>query len=171
VTDPTVAVLDIDGTLIDSNYQHALAWYRALRLVGEICPVCRPSRPVRATPASCTPPPAIADPPLSFPSPGPEGTVMAPNEKLAELSVAGVAVWLDDLSRDRIHSGDLQSLVDDYSVVGITTNPTIFAAAISASGSYDDQVHAMAVRKISVGEALRTVTAADVRDACDLLAR
>jgi transaldolase len=62
---------------------------------------------------------------------------MAPNEKLAELSEAGVAVWLDDLSRDRIHSGDLQSLVDD------------------------DQVHATAVRKI---------TAADVRDACDLLA-
>ena len=95
---------------------------------------------------------------------------MAPNEKLTELSRAGVAVWLDDLSRDRIHSGDLQSLVDDYSVVGITTNPTIFAAAISASDSYDDQVHAMAVRKISVAEALRTITAADVRDACDLLA-
>ena len=54
--------------------------------------------------------------------------------------------------------------------MGITTNPTIFAAAISASGSYDDQVHAMAVRKISVEEALRTITAADVRDACDLLA-
>ena len=95
---------------------------------------------------------------------------MTPNEKLAELSEAGVAVWLDDLSRDRIRSGGLQSLVDDYSVVGVTTNPTIFAAAISASDAYDDQVHAMAVRKISVGEALRTITAADVRDACDLLA-
>ena len=95
---------------------------------------------------------------------------MAPNEKLAELSQAGVAVWLDDLSRDRIRSGGLNSLVDDYSVVGVTTNPTIFAAAISGSDAYDDQVHAMAVRKISVGEALRTITAADVRDACDLLA-
>ena len=95
---------------------------------------------------------------------------MAPNEKLAELSEAGVAVWLDDLSRDRIRSGGLQSLVDDYSVVGVTSNPTIFAAAISGSDAYDDQVHAMAVRKISVGEALRTITAADVRDACDLLA-
>src|SRR6185437_10690088 len=87
------------------------------------------------------------------PSLSPKGTVMAPNEKLAELSQAGVAVWLGDLSRDRIRRGDLQSLVDDYSVVGVTTNPTIFAAAISASDSYDDQVHAMAVR-----------------DACDLLA-
>jgi transaldolase len=95
---------------------------------------------------------------------------MAPNKKLAQLSQAGVAVWLDDLSRDRIRSGDLQSLVDGYSVVGVTTNPTIFAAAISASDAYDDQVHAMAVRKISVAEALRTITAADVRDACDLLA-
>src|SRR5438309_1122067 len=95
---------------------------------------------------------------------------MAQNENLAELSRAGVAVWLDDLSRDRIRTGNLQSLVDDYSVVGITTNPTIFAAAISGSDSYDDQVHAMATRKVSVEEALRTITAADVRDACDLLA-
>ena len=59
----------------------------------------------------------------------------------------GVAVWLDDLSRDRIRSGNLQSLVDEYSVVGVTTNPTIFAAAISGSDSYDDQVHALAVRE------------------------
>jgi transaldolase len=95
---------------------------------------------------------------------------MAQNEKLAELSEAGVAVWLDDLSRDRIRSGNLQSMVDEYSVVGVTTNPTIFAAAISGSDSYDDQVHALAVRKVSVEEALRTITAADVRDACDLLA-
>jgi transaldolase len=95
---------------------------------------------------------------------------MAQNEKLAELSEAGVAVWLDDLSRDRIRSGNLQSLVDEHSVVGVTTNPTIFAAAISGSESYDDQLHALAVRQVSVEEALRTITAADVRDACDLLA-
>ncbi|TFV88605.1 transaldolase [Blastococcus sp. CT_GayMR16] len=94
---------------------------------------------------------------------------MAQNEKLAELSAAGVAVWLDDLSRDRIRSGNLQSLVDEHSVVGVTTNPTIFAAAISGSDSYDDQLHALAVRQVSVEEALRTITGADVRDACDLL--
>jgi transaldolase len=93
---------------------------------------------------------------------------MAQNEKLAELSEAGVAVWLDDLSRDRIRSGNLQSLVDEHSVVGATTNPSIFAAAISGSDSYDDQVHALAIRKVDVQEALRTITAADVRDACDL---
>jgi len=95
---------------------------------------------------------------------------MAQNENLAQLSKAGVAVWLDDLSRDRIRSGNLQSLVDEHSVVGVTTNPSIFAAAISGSKSYDDQLHAMAVRAVSVEEALRTITAADVRDACDLLA-
>jgi transaldolase len=94
---------------------------------------------------------------------------MAQNEKLAELSAAGVAIWLDDLSRDRIRSGNLQKLVDEYCVVGVTTNPTIFAAAISGSDSYDDQLHALAVREVSVEEALRTITASDVRDACDLL--
>jgi transaldolase len=94
---------------------------------------------------------------------------MAQNENLAELSAAGVAVWLDDLSRDRIRTGDLQKLVDEYSVVGVTTNPTIFAAAISGSESYDDQLHALAVRSVSVEEALRTITSSDVRDACDLL--
>jgi transaldolase len=95
---------------------------------------------------------------------------MAQNEKLAELSAAGVAVWLDDLSRDRIRSGDLQSLVDEYCVVGVTTNPTIFAAAISGSDLYNEQLHDLAVREVSVEEALRTITASDVRDACDLLA-
>jgi transaldolase len=95
---------------------------------------------------------------------------MAQNEKLAELSEAGVAVWLDDLSRDRMRSGNLQSLVDEHSVVGVTTNPTIFAAAISGSDSYDEQLHDLAVRRVSVEEALRTITASDVRDACDLLA-
>jgi transaldolase len=95
---------------------------------------------------------------------------MAQNQRLAELSSAGVAVWLDDLSRDRIRSGNLQKLVDEHCIVGVTTNPTIFAAAIHGSESYDDQLHALAVRQVSVEEALRTITASDVRDACDLLA-
>jgi transaldolase len=94
---------------------------------------------------------------------------MAQNKNLAELSESGVAVWLDDLSRDRILTGDLQSLVDEYSVVGVTTNPTIFAAAISGSDCYNEQLHDLAVTKVSVEEGLRTITAADVRDACDLL--
>src|SRR3712207_7935219 len=95
---------------------------------------------------------------------------MAQNEKLAELSSAGVAVWLDDLSRDRIRSGNLQSLVDEYSVVGVTTNPTIFAAAISGSESYDHQLHALAVRQDSVAEPVPTLAAPDLPDPSDLLA-
>ena len=95
---------------------------------------------------------------------------MTQNENLAALSNAGVAVWLDDLSRDLVHGGDLRKLVDEHSVVGVTSNPSIFAAAISGSKSYDDQLHAMAVRGITVEEALRVITAADVRDACDVLA-
>jgi transaldolase len=94
---------------------------------------------------------------------------MAQNKKLAELSEAGVAVWLDDLSRDRIQSGNLQSLVDEYGVVGVTSNPTIFSAAISGSDLYNQQLHELAVREVSVEEALRTITATDVRHACDLL--
>src|SRR3954469_6935548 len=95
---------------------------------------------------------------------------MTQNERLAEFSAAGVAVALDDLSRDRIRSGNLQSLVDEYCVVGVTSNPTIFAAAISGSDSYDDQLPALAGAEGSVEEALRTIPASDVRDACDLLA-
>ena len=53
---------------------------------------------------------------------------MAPNERLAALSAAGVSIWLDDLSRERLTSGNLQELITDKSVVGVTTNPTIFAA-------------------------------------------
>ncbi|MGZ6078960.1 MAG: transaldolase [Myxococcaceae bacterium] len=94
---------------------------------------------------------------------------MSQNEKLAELSAAGVSVWLDDLSRDRLRTGNLQELVDTFCVVGVTSNPTIFSAAISGSELYDDQLHALAVRGVSVEEALRTITASDVRDACDLL--
>ena len=93
---------------------------------------------------------------------------MAQNQKLAELSAAGVAVWLDDLSRDRLRTGNLQQLIDEYSVVGATSNPTIFAQAISGSAAYDEQLRALAVREVCVEEALWTMTATDVRDACDL---
>ena len=56
---------------------------------------------------------------------------MTQNKNLADLSEAGVSVWLDDLSRDRISSGNLQELIDSKSVVGVTTNPSIFQAALS----------------------------------------
>ena len=94
---------------------------------------------------------------------------MSANKNLAELSGKGVAVWLDDLSRERIESGGLQKLVDEKSVVGVTTNPSIFQAAIGGSDQYDDQIHDGAVLGMSVDETVRSITTRDVRAACDVL--
>src|SRR5215469_16069583 len=88
---------------------------------------------------------------------------------LAELSAAGVAVWLDDISRDRLTTGNLANLVRDRHVVGVTSNPTIFAHALSHGTAYHDQIADLALRDVSVGEASRAITAYDVRWACDVL--
>jgi transaldolase len=93
---------------------------------------------------------------------------MAPNERLAALSAAGVSIWLDDLSRERLTSGNLQNLITDHSVVGVTTNPTIFAAAVANGESYDPQVRELAARGASVEDAIREITVADVQNACDV---
>jgi transaldolase len=91
------------------------------------------------------------------------------NEKLAALSAEGVSVWLDDLSRDRIQSGDLAELVATRSVVGVTTNPTIFQGALSKGHAYDAQIRELAARGADVDQAVRTITTDDVRNACDIL--
>ncbi len=91
------------------------------------------------------------------------------SDALADLTQAGVAVWLDDLSRSRLQSGDLQELVDTRSVVGVTTNPSIFQAALADGAAYDDQVRDLALRGTDVGEAVRALTTYDVRWACDVL--
>jgi len=96
---------------------------------------------------------------------------MAQNPNLAALSAAGVSVWLDDLSRDRLQTGNLQELIDTKSVVGVTTNPSIFQAALSAGTAYDDQVKELAERSADVDATIRTVTTDDVRNACDVLAK
>lgn len=92
------------------------------------------------------------------------------NANLAALSQAGVSVWLDDLSRTRIKSGNLAELVATKSVVGVTTNPSIFQAALSKGDAYDEQVNELAARGADVDATIRTVTTDDVRDACDILA-
>ena len=91
------------------------------------------------------------------------------SDALARLSAAGVSVWIDDISRDRLRTGNLADLVRDRHVVGVTTNPTIFAKAIENSDSYAPQIHDLAVRGVDAGEALRSITAYDVRWACDVL--
>ena len=91
-------------------------------------------------------------------------------DQLANLSRRGVSIWLDDLSRDRLTSGSLASLVARDHVAGVTTNPTIFAKAISGGGeAYAGQLHDLWARGTCVHEALRDLTTHDVRWACDVL--
>ncbi|ULN50845.1 transaldolase [Mycolicibacterium goodii] len=97
--------------------------------------------------------------------------MMAQNPNLAALSAAGVSVWLDDLSRDRLQTGNLTDLINTRSVVGVTTNPSIFQAALSKGHAYDAQVKELAERGADVDATIRTVTTDDVRNACDVLAK
>ncbi|WP_329458424.1 transaldolase [Streptomyces sp. NBC_01497] len=90
-------------------------------------------------------------------------------DALKRLSDEGVAIWLDDLSRKRITSGNLAELIDEQHVVGVTTNPSIFQKAISQGDGYDTQLTELAARKVTVEEAIRMITTADVRDAADIL--
>jgi transaldolase len=91
------------------------------------------------------------------------------SDALAELSAAGVAVWLDDISRERLRSGNLEQLVRDKHVVGVTTNPTIFQKALSQGDAYDEQIGDLALRGCDVGESVRAITTYDVRWGCDVL--
>ncbi|MBT2402251.1 MULTISPECIES: transaldolase [unclassified Streptomyces] len=90
-------------------------------------------------------------------------------DALKRLSDEGVAIWLDDLSRKRITSGNLAELIDQQHVVGVTTNPSIFQKAISSGDGYEQQLADLAARKVTVDEAIRMITTADVRDAADIL--
>ncbi len=103
------------------------------------------------------------------------------SERLKALADAGVSIWLDDLSRERIETGNLAELVKNSSVVGVTTNPTIFASALANGERYDAQVREIAGGKgdadpadptgdDAVDQAIFTITTTDVRQACDVLA-
>jgi transaldolase len=94
---------------------------------------------------------------------------MTQNPNLAALSAAGVSVWLDDLSRQRLQSGNLQELIDTKCVVGVTTNPSIFQKALAEGDAYEGQVTELAERGADVEATIRTVTTDDVRNACDVL--
>jgi transaldolase len=90
-------------------------------------------------------------------------------DTLAQLTEMGVSIWLDDISRERLATGNLAALVRDDQVRGVTSNPTIFAKALSSGNAYQDQVADLAVRGIEVGEASRLITTYDIRWACDVL--
>ncbi|WP_326725798.1 transaldolase [Streptomyces sp. NBC_00243] len=91
------------------------------------------------------------------------------NDTLRRLSDAGTAVWLDDLSRDRLDSGELERQVREGLIVGVTTNPTIFHQAITESSAYDGQLAGLTRLGIAPADALRLLTCTDVRRAADIL--
>jgi len=90
----------------------------------------------------------------------------SPTEQLAEI---GVSIWLDDLSKDRLTSGSLRSLMDEHSVVGVTSNPTIFAGSLAGSDSYRHDIQRIAADGTSAEEAAFAIMVADVQGACDVL--
>ena len=91
------------------------------------------------------------------------------NERLQALTDAGVSIWLDDLSRERIASGNLAQLVAESNVVGVTTNPTIFANALSQGDRYGDQVAQLKASGLGVDEVVFELTTTDVQQGCDVL--
>ena len=92
------------------------------------------------------------------------------NSPLAQLAANGVSIWLDDLSRTRIRSGQLAELIDSRSVSGVTTNPTIFAGALSKGEGYRDQVASLAAAGADAAKAVFEITTQDVAEACDVFA-
>ncbi|HYB85274.1 MAG TPA: transaldolase [Streptosporangiaceae bacterium] len=92
-----------------------------------------------------------------------------PEDVLGQLSAAGVSVWLDDISRERLTTGNLAELIRDRHVVGVTSNPTIFAHAVASGSAYDSQIADLEVRKVGLEEAARCITTYDIRWACDVL--
>ena len=89
-------------------------------------------------------------------------------DRLAALTAQGVSLWLDDLSRQRLQSGNLKDLIDTWHIGGVTTNPSIFQAALKDGASYQKQLDELAARGATVDDTVREVTTDDVRDACDL---
>src|ERR1700760_2388274 len=88
---------------------------------------------------------------------------------LKQLTKDGVSVWLDDISRERLSSGNLSTLMKDFHVRGVTSNPTIFASALAKGNSYDEQTKELASYKVTVDEASRMITCYDIRWAADVL--
>jgi transaldolase len=92
-----------------------------------------------------------------------------PDDVLAQLSAAGVSVWLDDISRERLTTGNLAGLIRDRHVVGVTSNPTIFAHALASGSAYESQLADLEVREVGLEEAARAITTYDIRWGCDVL--
>lgn len=93
---------------------------------------------------------------------------MTANPNTQALSDAGVSIWLDDLSRERLNSGSLAKLIETHNVVGVTTNPTIFETALKHGEAYEQQLSELANSGADAEQAVFDITTSDVREACDL---
>ena len=147
--------------------------HRALRRVGRLraASTASSASPPRRSPR----PRATASPPRrpERSHPGTPTDHRPPEEPMTDrmkaLADAGVSIWLDDLSRERIETGNLAELMETRSVVGVTTNPSIFAAALSEGERYDAQVRELAAEGADVDATVFALTTTDVRQACDIL--
>ena len=99
----------------------------------------------------------------------PQDKLSQPDDILGQLTAAGVAIWLDDINRERLTTVNLEGLVRDMHVSGVTSNPTIFAHAVSSGHAYDAQLADLAVRGVQIDEAARAITTYDIRWGCDVL--
>ena len=95
------------------------------------------------------------------PQPGPD--------TLGQLTASGVSIWLDDISRERLRTGNLADLRDNWHVQGVTSNPSIFASAVAHGDAYDQQLADLAIREVKIEEAARLIATYDIRWACDVL--
>jgi transaldolase len=100
----------------------------------------------------------------SQPAAAPAGSAI-----LSQLTASGVSIWLDDISRDRLRTGNLAELVTDWKVSGVTSNPTIFAHAVAHGDAYDQQLADLAIREVKIDESARLIATYDIRWGCDVL--
>src|SRR4029079_13622906 len=112
---------------------------------------------------------ASGSPPADLHPTGGTMTDRASSDRLGQLSDAGVSIWLDDLSRERIETGNLAELIRDKNVVGVTTNPTIFAGAIADGERYDEQVRKLVAEGADVARVIFEITTEDVRNGCEIM--
>ncbi|MGV0417541.1 transaldolase [Corynebacterium segmentosum] len=89
---------------------------------------------------------------------------------ISELAQLGTSTWLDDLSRQRLESGNLKEIISSKSIVGVTTNPAIFATAMTSGTAYDEDLAALKEKNASADEAVYSLAITDVQNACDLFA-
>lgn len=97
-----------------------------------------------------------------------ETTTQTGNPNTKALSEVGVSIWLDDLSRERLNSGSLAALIESHHVVGVTTNPSIFEAALKDGEAYEEQLKELAAKGADAEQAVFEITTSDVREACDV---